>query len=111
MPPVRPTAGEPRHFGPSDLLWTGTIIVSVTIATDGTIEDAQARIDEGVPASFYRRGRALELIEAPLPTARQRAEETAKQDAIQSVSTARYPSRAIECRGEFKVTYKMQSDE
>jgi hypothetical protein len=55
-------------------------------------------------------GYAIELIETRLPAARQRAEEEAKQDAVQMVTTARYPSRAVECRGEFTVTFKMPID-
>lgn len=110
MPTLRPTASEPRPHRPNDLYWTGTIIVSVRIAADGAIKDAQARINEGVAARFYRLGYAIELIETPLPAARQRAEEEAKQDAVQMVSAARYPSRALECRGEFTVTFKLPID-
>jgi hypothetical protein len=108
MPAVQPTAIEPRPHDPDNLFWTGTIVVSVTIGADGATKDAQARINEGVPARFYHRmGHHIQLIETPLPAARQRAEEEAKQDAVQAVSTARYPSRAVECRGEFTVTFKM----
>jgi len=110
MPAVQRTGNEPRPHRPDDLYWTGTIIVSVTIAADGAIKDAQARIKEGVPAHFYRLGYAIDLIETPLPAARQRAEEEAKQDAVQMVTTARYPSRAVECRSEFTVTFKMPID-
>jgi hypothetical protein len=89
---------------------TGDIVVSVTIAADGAIKDAQARINEAAPARFYRFGYAIRLIESPSPAARQRAEDEAKQDALQMVTTARYPSRAVACRGEFTVTFKLPTD-
>lgn len=107
MPAAQLTASEPRSHGRNDLYWTGDIVVSVTIAADGAIRDAQARINEGVPARFYRFGYAIELIETPLPAARLQAEEEAKQDALQMVATARYPSRAVACRGEFTVTFQL----
>jgi hypothetical protein len=52
---------------PDDLYWTGTIIVSVTIAADGAIKDAQARINKGVPAHFYRSDTLLNLSRRPCP--------------------------------------------
>jgi hypothetical protein len=116
LPPCDPTpaaqltALEPRPYGSEALYLAGNIVVSVTIAADGAVKDAQARINEGVPARFYRLGRAIQLIETPLPAARQRAEEEAKQDALQIVTTARYPSRAAACRGEFTVTFKLPID-
>lgn len=58
MPAAQLTASEPRSHGRNDLYWTGDIVVSVTIAADGAIRDAQARINEGVPARFYRFGYA-----------------------------------------------------
>ncbi|WP_129645483.1 hypothetical protein [Peristeroidobacter agariperforans] len=91
---------EPRTFRRDDLYWTGSIVVSFTIAADGSIKDAQARVNEEVPARFYRFGYAIQPIENALPAARQRAEERAKQGALQTVITARYPSRAAACRGE-----------
>jgi hypothetical protein len=110
MPAAQPTASEPRTYGRDDLYWTGDIVVRFTIAADGAIKDAQARINEEVPARFYHFGYAIQLIENPLPEARQRAEQEAKQDALQTVTTARYPSRAAACRGEFTVTFKLPSD-
>ena len=110
MPAAQFTASEERAYGPDALYLTGNIVISVTIAADGAIKDAQARINEDVPARFYRLGHAIKLIKTPLPAARQRAEEEAKQDALQMVTSARYPSRAVECRGEFTVTFKMPID-
>jgi hypothetical protein len=110
MPAAQLTALEPRSYRPDALHLTGVIIVSVTIAADGAITDAQARINEDVPARFYHLGHAIQLIESPSPAARQRAEEEAKQDALQMVTTARYPGRAEACRGEFTVTFKLPVD-
>jgi hypothetical protein len=110
MPAAQLTAIEPRPYRSDALHLTGDIVVSVTIAADGAVKDAQARINEGVPARFYRFGHSIQLIETPLPAARQRAEEEAKQDALQMVTSARYPSRAAACRGEFTVTFKLPID-
>jgi hypothetical protein len=107
MPAAQLTALESRPYRPDALYLTGNIVVSVTIAADGAVKDALARINEGVPARLYRFGYAIQLIETPSPAARQRAEEEAKQDALQMVTTARYPSRAAACRGEFTVTFKL----
>jgi hypothetical protein len=107
---AQPTASQPRTNRPDDLYWTGDIVVTFTIAADGAIMDAQARINEEVPARFYRFGYAIQLIENPSPAARQRAEEEAKQDALHTITTARYPSRAAACRSEFTVTCKLPID-
>lgn len=110
MPAAQITATEPHPYRSDALYLIGDIVVSVTIAADGAIKDAQARIKEGAPARFYRFGHAIQLIESPLPTARQRAEEEARQDALQMVTTSRYPSRTVACRGEFIVTFKLPTD-
>jgi hypothetical protein len=109
-PIVQPTAGEPHPHRPGDVYWAGTIVVSFTIAADGALQREQARINEGIPARLYRFGRAIQIIDNPLPAARQRAEEDAKRDALQMVSTLRYPNRDAECQGEFTVTFKLPSD-